>query len=177
MNDNRKVYVYLMTLEIGGKEIAKYVGKRKSPFVEGDKNILDESYLGSGTCWKWLREEYEFIDGKKWKINKNGNSGYFDAKHNARFIIRVVHEISNKELSEHFEQSMIKLMIESEGLNLNLIKKYRKYRNKKYGEPMEGRYLELDKNVKKFLQQYGKINKGKGLFVNQLLSIDEDEQE
>lgn len=185
MNDDKKIYIYLMTLEIGGKEIAKYVGKRESHFSQKDKRILDDSYLGSGTCWKWLREEYGFIDkknkdkgkGKKWTINKNGDSGYFNGTHNARFTIRVIHEFSNKELSDNFEQSMIKLMIKSEGLNLDLIKRYRKYRNKNHGKPIEGKYLQLDKKVKNFLKKYGKIKNGRGFFVNQLLPINEEEQD
>lgn len=178
MESDKKVYIYLMTLTIGGKVIAKYVGKKTYTCSNEGKCNFDVTYSGSGTCWKWLREEYGFTDDQNWEIDDGKkDSGYFDGKHHARFTVKVIHQVSKDELAEQFEQSIIKLMIASEGLNTYLIDKYRNERKAKYGEPTEEEYIRLNQRVDEFLAEYRGVRNGYGYFVNQLLSIKDDEKD
>lgn len=161
-----------MSLEIGGKVIAKYIGKR---VLESEE--FDESYFGSGTCWQSLLRQYmpeecfediqkcKFKDNVKWKPDKIEGSYYFEGKNNVKFFAVIVLKIKSVEYTDTLEQSIIKALVLCEGLNMDMINEYRK--------TLKGRKTKITKETEKFLEKYSKIKGGHGYFVNQRLSLNE----
>ncbi len=152
---DRISYIYIFTLSIGGKAVAKYAGQHS--FIPEGTETFDVNYLGSGTCWRKLRTQFGFSDGCKWMKSKDSNAEYeFVGKDkNIVFTGRIACMLTDCKDTNKMEKMLVEAMVQSEGLNMDLINAFRE-------ETAEYR------DTEKFLKEHKNICGGKGLFVNQV---------
>lgn len=154
-------YIYIFSLTVGEKLIAKYVGQHT--FTPTSNEIFDVKYRGSGGCWGWLLKMFGFDDTKSWCKIENSDEYEFKGICTAVFNGRVQRHVSNSALTDSEELIEITNLVKNEGLNVDLIKEYRK------AQGLEN--SKLSNMVNKFISKYKHIAHGDGVFVNQIGSL------
>lgn len=154
-------YIYVFSLEVSKKIVAKYVGKHYYDKATEEERF-DLEYLGSGSCWRWLLKEYGYTRKHKWVKNPDVLGEYICRGDNDTLLRgRIIFDNICEQYLDEAETIAIESLVRSEGLNKTLIEKFRKTLSN-----AEGDNIIKSGHVKDFIEKHR--GHSDGLLVNQV---------